>query len=57
MNKDGGLFPLPTVLNPMFQSNNGPRDRDKHILGRFFVFRLRMLLYPVLVIILTCIVL
>jgi hypothetical protein len=55
MNKDGGLFPLPNLVNPMLQfpSNVGPRDRDKQILGRFFVKRLRMLLVSSVVNVLT----
>jgi hypothetical protein len=53
MNKDGGLFPLPNLINPILQSNAGSRDRDKVILGRFFVKRLRMLLVPLVMNILT----
>jgi hypothetical protein len=46
MNKDGGgLFALPIPADSMFNGNNGPRDLDKQILGRFFVARLRMLLF------------
>lgn len=42
MNKDGGLLPLPNLIHPIFTVHNGPRDRDKQIIGRFFVTRLGM---------------
>ena len=37
LNQEGGLFPLPTTINPIFTGTNGARDRDKKIVGRFFV--------------------
>jgi hypothetical protein len=52
MNKEGGLFPLPTLINPSFQNSNAPRDRDKHNLGRFLVFRLGVYMVHLFVIIL-----
>lgn len=45
MQKEGGLFALPTLVDPIFLAINGARDRDKKIVGRFFVSSIRTSLF------------
>lgn len=37
LNKQGGLFKLPTLIDPIFSTTNGARDRDRKIVGNFLV--------------------
>jgi hypothetical protein len=39
------LFKLPTLVDPIFTTTHGARDRDKKIVGNFLVERIRKLLF------------
>lgn len=43
LNRQGGLFKLPTLVDPIFTTTNGARDRDRKIVGNFLVKRIRKL--------------
>jgi hypothetical protein len=45
LNKQGGLFKLPTLVDPIFTTTHGARDRDRKIVGNFLVERIRELLF------------
>ena len=42
LNEFGGLFKLPTLVDPIFVGTHGPHDRDRKIVGKFLVARLCM---------------
>ena len=37
LNKQGGIFKLPTLMDPIFTVAHGARDCDKKIVGNFLV--------------------
>jgi hypothetical protein len=41
LQKSGGVFNFPTLVDPIFKGKHGPRDRDRKIVGHFLVSRLR----------------